>query len=211
MCPHDVEGEEGRQKTEREKEEPPQNNRRVRLLVHCGAIIRISSAQSNVTLRSRQEGKNRWKIAVDERSKNMLIRSAIGRTSQSLIVLLTITAWFILSNHCVMGLGLAGSQPAAPDESTGCPMHSTPAKKKEPTANIPCCKDLRALAAKSVVTAMGATLRLACSEDYAAEIFLAPPRFALEIENLDTGPPDAASFAESVLQQSLLAHAPPSP
>jgi hypothetical protein len=28
---------------------------------------------------------------------------------------------------------------------------------------------------------------------------------------LDTGPPDAHSFAELILQRSLLAHAPPSP
>jgi hypothetical protein len=140
--------------------------------------------------------------------ENMQSRRAIGRMSQALTVLLTIAAWFCLSNHCVLGLGLA-SPPAESADSFECPMHSTPAKKKEPAANLPCCKDLRALAAKSAAGAMAATIRSVRSQDYATGVFLPPPRVTLEIECLDTGPPDAFSFAEAVLQQSILSHAPP--
>ena len=47
------------------------------------------------------------------------------------------------------------------------------------------------------------------SQDYAPEIFLRPSREAIEIDGLDTGPPGSFSFAELVLQKSVLAHAPP--
>ena len=45
--------------------------------------------------------------------------------------------------------------------------------------------------------------------DHAADLFLKPPRIAIEIDGLDTGPPKCLSFAESVLQESMLSHAPP--
>jgi len=134
----------------------------------------------------------------------------MGRTSQAVTVLLTIAAWFCLSNHCVLGLGSAAhSSPDAAGEATGCPMHSAPAKEKKPATKLPCCKDLRAIAAKSAANAMAATIRLAGAQDYAVRIFPAPPRVTIEVEGLDTGPPGRFSFAESVLQQSILAHAPP--
>ena len=89
----------------------------------------------------------------------------------------------------------------------GCPMHSAPTKQK-PAPKTPCCKDLRAVVAKW----MGATMpgvRLICPRDYAPEIFRRLPRVAIENEGLDTGPPGRVSFAELVLQESMLAHAPP--
>ena len=137
----------------------------------------------------------------------MLSRRTIGRASQSLIVLVTIAAWFCLSNHCVLGLGMTG--PVVVAESTGCPMHSTPAKEKKPATKLPCCKDLRAVAAKFAGKTMGATMRLVRVQDYSVGVFSPPPRIALQLEGLDTGPPGNFSFAESVLQQSILAHAPP--
>lgn len=136
----------------------------------------------------------------------MLSRSALGRISQSLIVLVTIAAWFSLSNHCVLGLGI--TEPVATADATECPMHSAPAKEKKPATKLPCCKDLRALAAKSTGKAMAATIRSARVQEFAVGIF-SPPRMLIELERLDTGPPGGFSFAESVLQQSILSHAPP--
>lgn len=86
-------------------------------------------------------------------------------------------------------------------------MHAAPAKKK-PATKIPCCKDLRAIVAKCVAVNPVA-LRPVGPRDYASEIFVQPKRAGLEIEVLDTGPPDCFSFAESVLQESMLSHAPP--
>jgi hypothetical protein len=130
---------------------------------------------------------------------------AIGRIKAAFTVPLTIIAWLLLSNHCALG-AIAPPTEAAP-ESAGCPMHSAPAKKK-PATKTPCCKDLRAIVAKWVgANAVG--LRVISSQNYAPEIFPQPGCVAVKIEGLDTGPPGCLSFAESVLQESMLSHAPP--
>ena len=139
----------------------------------------------------------------------MLKASAIPLMARSFIVLVTIAAWFSLSNHCALGLGLAPAKSSAPAEAGECPMHSAPAKKKQP-AQVPCCKDLRAVKAKSAAHAMAAALiGSASAQTDAPEIFLPLPRIAFGVETLDTGPPGAVTFAESVLQRSMRAHAPP--
>jgi hypothetical protein len=122
-----------------------------------------------------------------------------------LIVILSLAAWFSLSNHCAIG-GVATSAGSVA-ESSGCPMHSDPAKKK-PATKTPCCKDLRAIVAKCAA-AHPVALRLIGSREYPPAVFAPPPRAALEIDGIDTGPPDCFSFAESVLQESMLSHAPP--
>lgn len=130
-----------------------------------------------------------------------------SRTCQSLTALLTIAAWFCVSNHCALGLG---SRPAlaAPAEASGCPMHSAPAEKK-PAANIPCCKELRAIASHAVKNINAVVRQAVGVRDYGAAIFVTPPRLPIGLLALDTGPPYLVSFAESILQRSLLAHAPP--
>ena len=86
-------------------------------------------------------------------------------------------------------------------------MHSAPAKKK-PASKTPCCKEVRAVVAKCV-TANPSALRLIATCNQVTGIFHAPARLALECVTLDTGPPGRLSFAETVLQESMLAHAPP--
>jgi hypothetical protein len=124
-----------------------------------------------------------------------------------LIVVLSLAAWFSLSNHCAIGRVASSTGSVAESESAGCPMHSDPAKKK-PATKTPCCKDLRAIVAKSLA-AHPVALRVTGSREYAPEVFAPPLRAALEIDGVDTGPPDCFSFAESVLQESMLSHAPP--
>ena len=133
-------------------------------------------------------------------------RAAIRNGARSAFAFLAIAGWFNLSNHCALGAVLAPPEPVAA-ETSDCPMHSAPAKKK-PAAKALCCKDVRAVVAKWV-SANPAALRLIGSRDYATDIVARPPHTAREIEGLDTGPPGHFSFAESVLQESLLAHAPP--
>jgi hypothetical protein len=129
----------------------------------------------------------------------------LKRASRYTTVLLSLTAWFFLSNHCA--LGVINSFVEASPEAGGCPMHSAPAKKK-PAPKTPCCKEVRAIVAKCVQVA-ALEMRPIASQDYAPEIFLRPSCEALEIDGLDTGPPGSFSFAELVLQESMLAHAPP--
>ena len=131
--------------------------------------------------------------------------NTIRRMTSALTVPLLIVAWFFLSNHCALGV-IAPTGGATP-ETTGCPMHSAPAKKK-PATKAPCCKDLRAIVAKWV-SANPMMPRPLGSCDYAGEILAQPIRVPLKIGGLDTGPPGCFSFAESVLQESMLSHAPP--
>ena len=127
-------------------------------------------------------------------------------TARSTVVVLSLTAWFLLSNHCALGM-VAATSGAVPD-ADACPMHSAPVKKN-PAPKLPCCKDLRAVVAKILNKATPFELPITGPCDYAAEIFGVPPRVALEIGGLDTGPPGCFSFAELVLQESMRAHAPP--
>jgi hypothetical protein len=131
--------------------------------------------------------------------------AAMKLTRRWIAVLLTISAWFLLSNHCALGI-IAVPAGATP-EAGGCPMHSAPARKK-PAAKTPCCKEIRAVVAKCVQVA-ALEMRPIASQDYAPKIFLRPSCEAVEIDGLDTGPPGRFSFAELVLQESMLAHAPP--
>ena len=127
------------------------------------------------------------------------------RAIRSLIILLSLAAWFALSNHCAIGALESSTESTA--ETSSCPMHSAPVKKT-PSTKIPCCKDIRATVAKSLA-ATSLALRFIGCRDYTLEVFQAPARVAIEIEGLDTGPPNCFSFAESVLQESMLSHAPP--
>ena len=134
----------------------------------------------------------------------MLSRKANRRKTHALTVVFTITAWFCLSNHCVLGAALATLQPA---EVGKCPMHSAPAKKK-PETKTPCCKDVRAVVAKLLIVDPAA-LRSIGSCEYETKIFRERASVAIDVQGLDTGPPGCFSFAESVLQESMLSHAPP--
>jgi hypothetical protein len=138
--------------------------------------------------------------------KNMLSRIAASLIRQWATVLLTITAWILLSNHCA--LGLSGALAEADSEFGACPMHSAPTKGK-PAANLPCCKELRAIASHAGKNVAAGASRPVGVRDYVAAIFLMPPRVAARVLVLDTGPPHSLSFAESTLQRSILAHAPP--
>lgn len=120
------------------------------------------------------------------------------------MVLLTITAWILLSNHCALGL----SGTVVDSDSGGCPMHSAPVKEK-PVANFPCCKELRAVATRAAKNVVAVATQVVGTQDYVAELMLVPPRVVFQPVSLDTGPPRSLSFAESVLQRSVLAHAPP--
>jgi hypothetical protein len=138
--------------------------------------------------------------------KNMLSHRVMSMTRQWAIVLLTIGAWLLISNHCVLGLGDIAAK--SDSKSGGCPMHSAPAKQK-PAANLPCCKDLHAIAPHAVKNLTAVASQLVGMQDYLAAIFFVPSRLTTQLLALETGPPPWLSFAESILQRSILAHAPP--
>jgi hypothetical protein len=125
-----------------------------------------------------------------------------------LTVIITAFAWFLISNHCV----LAELQPAPQTKASchqPCCGNQPPAKKTTESATE-CCKTLR-------TTLTGAAKDFAGYETslFALQFYFVGPVIstndsgAVSVLELDTGPPFVRTFAESVLQRSILAHAPP--
>ena len=136
------------------------------------------------------------------------LRSRIFSATFSVVAL---AAWLLASNHCAIG-GLAPEPAEAADHSHCGGSKEAPAEEEKDRGcdGSKCCKSLSAptLAfAKSLVTFDTA---LVATTDYLSNA-LASINASHEdpICELDTGPPERTSFAESVLQRSILAHAPP--
>ena len=141
----------------------------------------------------------------------LIEEGAVKRTHYNIIrlamVLTTIAAWFSISNHCAVG-GLI-----AKTNSGVAPMHchgnqQTPSKKSS-EEEMPCCKMLRATITSEAKIVEVASQNFVPIQNWSvAELISATETRRSPLE-LDTGPPFADSFAESVLQRSILAHAPP--
>jgi hypothetical protein len=125
------------------------------------------------------------------------------------VVLTTIVAWLSISNHCALG-ALQGPKSAVAHASC----HGNPAQPTKPASKgeqMPCCKVLRATLVQLANSVPAFDFSGFSLQPYFAGLILFPERshFPQTFE-LDTGPPFSGSFAELVLQRSLLAHAPPS-
>ena len=139
------------------------------------------------------------------RSKYGLMQRSLKRASSAMIALVTAAAWFLAANHCAV----ANLAPK-PDEHEHC-ASGAPADEGKPNDcdGLNCCKSLSAPAvfAKKLVGYDKAFFTL---QDYIVGEFAFPTdQHDALISELDTGPPRPNSFVESVLQRSLLAHAPP--
>ena len=134
-------------------------------------------------------------------------------TLRGATVALVAVSWLAVSNHCALGLAAieTHSSDAVSAQAHDCcasEVPSQPNPAKDPAT--PCCKKLEALSvspAKSVEASVTIFFGgpLACSTLTIAMPRVAPVAYGF----LNTGPPGGKSFAESVLQRSLLAHAPP--
>ena len=123
-----------------------------------------------------------------------------------LIVLIAAFGWLAISNHCV--LGMVGSAKAIAAPPPAC--HGVPhAPGKSDSDQAPCCKVLRATIELSKPLVAYDSSNFSLQPDLAGLIILADHLSSLRPLELDTGPPLYESFAESVLQRSILAHAPP--
>ena len=134
-------------------------------------------------------------------------------TLRGATVALVAVSWLAVSNHCALGLAAieTHSSDAVSAQAHDCcasEVPSQPKPAKDPAT--PCCKTLQALSASSaklfetsVTIFFGGPL--ACGTPTIATPRVAPVAYRF----LNTGPPGGKSFAESVLQRSLLAHAPP--
>src|SRR6266498_285327 len=130
------------------------------------------------------------------------------KTSARCVVVATaICSWIAISNHCAFAAVATKSELS----QNACPFHSKPAKPQQPAPGIQCCKILRAV---FFATAKSWTRDYAKFSD--VNVRVEQLIFVAESHNsplllLETGPPGKTSFAELILQRSLLAPAPPSP
>lgn len=138
------------------------------------------------------------------------MQRSLTRVLGTTVALVTATAWLLAANHCAVACLLPQST-AASSEHEHCTSSEAPADNGQPTGcdSLNCCKSLSAPAtlAKKLV---GYDKAFYTSKDYVVSEFVFPSdQHDAPISELDTGPPRTHSFAESVLQRSLLAHAPP--
>jgi hypothetical protein len=126
-----------------------------------------------------------------------------------LIVIITVFGWFLISNHCVLA-----EFKSAPKAEAGCHRRccgDQPPVKSKQESGVECCKTLRATLSGGAKDFVGYDFSLFALQRY----FVGPvisandSRATSRVLELDTGPPFANTFAESVLQRSILAHAPP--
>ena len=75
---------------------------------------------------------------------------------------------------------------------------------------MPCCKMLRATITSEAKIVEVASQNFVPIQGWFVAELVSAVKTQLPSLELDTGPPFAGSFAESVLQRSILAHAPPS-
>jgi hypothetical protein len=142
---------------------------------------------------------------------NYLVKqSPITRAARALLSLLAVVAWLHAANHCAVA-GMLSAAAKVSAEEPSCPNHKAPAEdeKSDGCDASSCCKSLAA----PVSVAKAATnydLFSFVSDDFPAVADLKfGERHLATIAEIDTGPPDCFSFAEAVLQRSILAHAPP--
>jgi hypothetical protein len=122
------------------------------------------------------------------------------------IAVIAICSWIAVSNHCAIAAVAMQFDTA----QTECPFHSKPAKQKEQSSQVQCCKVLRAVVfAKTKNWARDDAKFCDANFPVQTDAFVPCSWRAVAPLLLDTGPPGAFSFAELILQRSLLAHAPP--
>ena len=122
------------------------------------------------------------------------------------VVAIAICSWIAVSNHCAFAAVASESDKA----QTECPFHSKPAKQKEQSSQVQCCKILRAVVFAKTKDWARDDAKF-CDANFPVQesaFVVCSPRVVAPLL-LDTGPPGAYSFAELILQSSLLAHAPP--
>jgi hypothetical protein len=128
-------------------------------------------------------------------------------SARGAIVVVAICSWFAISNHCAFAALATKTDAAVP----GCPFHSKPAKQEKQSTGAQCCKILRAVASVPAKSWARDDTKLSDASGYRDErpLIIAYSQTTLLSLSLDTGPPGVRSFAELILQRSLLAHAPP--
>ncbi len=122
---------------------------------------------------------------------------------------IAISAWLAASNHCAIGATATGQVAKVPTHA-GCPGHGSP-KKDGKSGEMECCKSFPPASVDAGKTLVGYDANQFVFQIYFVTALISAEDSERELRplELDTGPPRAHWFIESVLQRSILAHAPP--
>jgi hypothetical protein len=127
--------------------------------------------------------------------------------SRFLVVAVMLLSWVVITNHCA--LARMQAQMAAQDEAECCHKKGQASEKEAPCRELArCCQAVKAsLSGKAEVKFDASKFQV----QFFAILQAPTAQNAKPAQDLvfDHGPPRAVSFAESVLQRSLLSHAPP--
>ena len=136
-----------------------------------------------------------------------LITAVVETSIRCSGVAIAIFSWIAISNHCAF----AAMATKTDSTQAACPFHSKPAKQKEQSAQVQCCKVLRAVVLAQSKSWARDRADFSNVDFYAEERTLIVCSLQTPAPLLfDTGQPSSRSFAELILQQSLFANAPPS-
>jgi hypothetical protein len=136
-----------------------------------------------------------------------LTTAVVKATLRCAGVAIAICSWIAISNHCTFAAVTTNGATTRNE----CPFHSKPAKQKQQSPQVQCCKILRA-----IVLAQAKGWARDDTKFFDAHLYIderalvACSLRVLPVLLLDPGPPGTLSFAELILQRSLFAHAPPS-
>jgi hypothetical protein len=146
---------------------------------------------------------------VATRMTNTALKTLRRTALRAPIVLLAALAWLAISNHCALAALEGSAEMIAAPTCHGMPDGQAPAKQKNEN-DVECCKVLRATLTGLSKNLVAQNVSSFALQAYFTALFSLPaePRPVRSLE-LDTGPPGSNSFAETVLQRSLRAHAPP--
>lgn len=127
---------------------------------------------------------------------------------RALVVAVLMTAWLVASNHCAIGL----MKPVPGTAAVHAVCHSCQPVPMKPQpasgGDRECCKALQGMPADTAKVDVKYDAALFTLIDFV--VTAVPSAVAPQTTRaLDTGPPRSISFAELILQRSLLSHAPP--
>lgn len=145
----------------------------------------------------------------NKRSIRLVTNLLRSRAVRFPTVAIAILGWLAITNHCA----LAAMEGTAKMPMPAC--HGSVGDQKAPAkdhheGDVECCKVLRATLLTLSKNAAAFDHFQFVSLTYAIAFMPWPAETQLQSPlELDTGPPFAGSFVETVLQRSILAHAPP--
>ena len=156
-----------------------------------------------------QRNRIRKRLNVNRASiTNLSVTATLKKMSRLSLVVVSMVTWFSISSHCALAALESGKSSPAHVACHGDP--SAPNKSPVKGEPVSCCKVLRAIFVKTNNSVACDASAFVLLQYLVAPIFFTDQsQSASSPAELDTGPPYAVSFAESVLQRSVLVHAPP--